>query len=329
MEQQNDQKVTLSIIVPVYNRANLVGFTLDSIYNNRQEVDFEVIVIDDHSTDGTFDHIQRNYPQVLLLKNPKKGAPSARNAGLNAARGKYILYLDSDDLIGPDFIKSRCAFLDEHPEVNACYGDHDWFESDTAFSEDTIIFRHKYPVITSSGNDKTHLVHYLGGWFLPPNAIIWRKDFLQKIGGHREDLAINQDVELVIRAIFNHVNLVAFYDGAKVYIRNHSLDNRVGDPKNAEIKWLQILQLRKAIFRELKERGYTDPAYFKSLSLYLFNYWKLLRHTAPDVARQYLELTKEVYYPVEIKGGAGYKMLAKVLGPVGAVKLKHLLLRHD
>jgi glycosyltransferase involved in cell wall biosynthesis len=292
-------------------------------------VGFEVIAIDDGSTDGSVDYIKLHYPQVHLLKNPGKGAPSARNAGLKAAQGKYILFLDSDDLIGADFFKARCAFLDEQPQINACYGDHDWFESDAAFSQDKIVFKHKYEVLTESGNDERHLQHYLGGWFLPLNSIIWRNDFLNKIGGLQEDLMINQDVDLVIRALFNKVNLAAFYDGSKVYIRNHSLDSRVGDPKNAEQKWLQMLQLRRSIFKELIARGYTDAVYLKRLSLYLFDHWKLLRHNAPQVAEQYLALSKEVYYPVEIKGGAAYRTLARVVGPVGAVKLKHLLLRHD
>ena len=320
----------VSVIIPTYNRIDLIKFTLDSLNKARHRgILFEVIVIDDGSTDGTWAFIEENYAEVVLLKCQGKGGAAARNTGLATARGKYIMYLDSDDLVGENYFEQKVALMELYPELDACYGRYEYFKSDGAFNSANIIFKHKYPLIFSSDKAKEHLVNYLGGNFLPPNSIIWRKDFLVKCNGHDASLEINQDVDLFIRAIFNGLKIATLQDDTKVYIRSHSLDNRVGDPKNARRKWLQILELRKKIFKDLGKYGYDDVDCYRAISGYLFGYWKLLRHTEPAIAEEYLKFAKEIYWPIEIKGNAVYRMISKIFGPIQAVKMKYFLLKRD
>jgi len=322
--------VILSVIIPTYNRIDLIKFTLDSLaVIHHPGLAFEVIVIDDGSTDGTGAFVGKNYPGVILLKNPGKGAATARNMGLATAKGSYVMYLDSDDLVGENYFKQKVALLEQNPELNACYGAYEFFESDSEFQPAHIIFKHKYPLIFSADKAKEHLINYLAGNFLPPNAIIWRKDFLMKCQGHDERLSINQDVDLFIRAIFNGLKIAALQDETKVYIRAHALDVRVGDPKNAGHKWMEILELRKKIFGELGKYGYDSVDCYRAISNYLFGQWKVIRHIDPAVAEEYLKFARQVYWPVEIKGNAPYRMLSKILGPVQAVKMKYLLLKRD
>ena len=320
----------LSIIIPTYNRSDLIRYTLDSL-NKRyhKTTDLEIIVIDDGSSDNTEELIDRDYPEVKFLKNTGKGASAARNMGLAAATGKYILYLDSDDLVGENYFEAKIAFLESHPDVDACYGAYEYFQSDGAFTQESIMFKHKYPLILSEHQSNEHVIHYLSGNFLPQNTFIWRRAFLLRLEGHDEALGVNQDVELVIRALFNGLKLMAIDDGTKVYIRNHSLDIRVGDPANAKKKWLQILQLRKKIFKDLKVYGYDGSVYYRALSTYLFGYWKLLRHSDPEMALEYLNTAREISWPVPIKGNILYRSLAATLGPVNAVKIKYFLLKRD
>jgi glycosyltransferase involved in cell wall biosynthesis len=321
----------ISIIIPTFNRAHLIKFTLDSLVAiQKNGIDLEVIVVDDGSTDDTFSVIEQYYPWVALLKNKGKGAGSARNTGLAAARGRYIMYLDSDDLVGENYFTQKLALMELQADLDGCYGSYDYFESDGAFDPAQIYFKHKYPVITSPDKTKEHLVNYLGGNFLPLHSIIWRKEFLLKCGGHDTALSINQDVDLFIRAIFNGLRIIGIQDDTKVYTRDHSIDKRVGTPHNDKGKWVQMLELSKRIFKDLKKYGYGDDEdCYSALSSYLFGYWKKIRHSEPEIAGEYLKFAKEVYWPVKIKGGIGIRLLAKIFGPVAAMDLKYFLLKRD
>ena len=323
-------ELQLSIIIPVYNRAGLIKHTLNSLDPaHHPGVTFEVIVVDDGSDDDTWTVIERQYPHVRLFRNEKKGAAAARNLGLAKANGKYIMYLDSDDLVGENYFLKKIALLEADPEYLACYGEYEVFRSDGAFSPGQVIFSHKYPLLDGYRNGREHLTNFLAGNFTPPHTIIWQRRFLVKIKGHDELLAINQDVELFIRAIFKGLRITAVHDDTRVYVRQHNVDSRVGDPKNNTVKWRQILELRKKIFAELRVYAYDEAECYEAMGGYLFSYWKLLRHTEPALATAYLNFAKEVYWPVSVKGGVGFRLMAALLGPVKAVELKYYLLKRD
>jgi glycosyltransferase involved in cell wall biosynthesis len=85
-----------SVVVPVYNRGCLIRETLDSVFAQEFE-DYEVIVIDDGSTDKTVSVLREYGDRITLLRQENKGPGVARNAGLKAADGEYVVFLDSDD----------------------------------------------------------------------------------------------------------------------------------------------------------------------------------------------------------------------------------------
>ena len=88
------------MIVPTFNRLELLKQTIKSLSSKGQNV-FEIIVVDDGSTDGTIEFIKKAQPGVLLIEQPNQGPGAARNRGIEAARGEYIAFLDSDDLWFP------------------------------------------------------------------------------------------------------------------------------------------------------------------------------------------------------------------------------------
>lgn len=96
-----------SIVVPTYNRANLIGFTLDSLLAQEFPA-FEVLIIDDGSKDNTVEVVKRylsdSRVQYLPKENGERGV--ARNYGLARARGEYVLFLDSDDLLHPNHLST-------------------------------------------------------------------------------------------------------------------------------------------------------------------------------------------------------------------------------
>jgi len=119
---KNSKKNPLvSVIIPAYNRADTLSTCLDSIFL-QDYPNIEIIVIDDGSTDDTEKVLSHKKIKIWFLSR-HKGQCSARNMGLDLARGKYILLLDSDDGLFPDVIKRHVEFLESHPKIDLVYGD--------------------------------------------------------------------------------------------------------------------------------------------------------------------------------------------------------------
>ncbi|MBM0546780.1 glycosyltransferase family 2 protein, partial [Klebsiella pneumoniae] len=95
---------TVSVIIPVYNVKDYVLQAIDSVINQKVKP-FEVIIVDDGSTDGSGDIIDANYDQIPFVKiihTINQGLGQARNEGTMLASGEFIYYFDSDDLLMPD-----------------------------------------------------------------------------------------------------------------------------------------------------------------------------------------------------------------------------------
>ena len=100
------QTVTVSVIMPAHNRETFIRDSIDSVLA-QTFTDFELIVVDDGSTDTTA-AIVKSYtdPRIRLIRQPNQGVSVARNTGLEAAQGEFITFLDSDDLYYPEFLKT-------------------------------------------------------------------------------------------------------------------------------------------------------------------------------------------------------------------------------
>lgn len=109
----------LTIGVPVYNGQKVLRDCLFSIYKNIKELDFEVIVCDDGSTDGTAEMVEKEFPQVKLLKNSQNWGVSRSMNRIRQGRmgGRYFLRLDADTKVLPGSIEGLIEFLDKHPRA--------------------------------------------------------------------------------------------------------------------------------------------------------------------------------------------------------------------
>jgi glycosyltransferase involved in cell wall biosynthesis len=120
----------LSLVIPSYNRADLIGATLDSALNQR--VPFaEIIVVDDGSTDHTAEVLSRYSDRVRIIHLPNGGVQHARNTGVAAVRGEYAVLCDSDDLLEPDFVAIMAPWLDAHPGFDVVYSNFVTFNEGT------------------------------------------------------------------------------------------------------------------------------------------------------------------------------------------------------
>ncbi|MGN1019082.1 MAG: glycosyltransferase [Aristaeellaceae bacterium] len=124
----NDQQPMVSVIMPCYNDGCYLPETIASL--RRQTYDnLELIVIDDGSDDPETLRIlqELDFPQLQLLHANRSYPAAARNAGAAAARGEYLLPLDADDLIEPDYIRQAVEVLEKNPDVGAVYCHADLF----------------------------------------------------------------------------------------------------------------------------------------------------------------------------------------------------------
>jgi len=120
----------VSIVIPTYNRERLIGATLDSVMAQTFQ-DFEVVVVDDGSTDGTAELVRAYGARVRYLYQPNQGQGAARNTGLRAARGELVAFLDSDDLWEPNKLALQLAALADRPDCPWIYTDAFVFDGAT------------------------------------------------------------------------------------------------------------------------------------------------------------------------------------------------------
>ena len=114
--------LTVSAVIPTYNREHLIGRAIESALA-AIGADDEVIVVDDGSTDDTAAAVAPYADRVRFLHQPHAGAGPTRNAGVRAARGDLIALLDSDDEWWPDKIELQRRFLEAHPEILYAFSD--------------------------------------------------------------------------------------------------------------------------------------------------------------------------------------------------------------
>ena len=115
----------VTIITPSYNCKQVFKATFDSVLSQTYK-DWEWIIVDDCSTDGSFEYIKeltKDDKRIKVLQTPKNGGSAvARNIGLRNASGRYITFLDSDDLLDPNFLESQLDFIkDNGPLISAGY----------------------------------------------------------------------------------------------------------------------------------------------------------------------------------------------------------------
>jgi glycosyltransferase involved in cell wall biosynthesis len=115
----------VSVVIPTFNRAAFIAEAIDSVLEQNFP-SFEILVVDDRSTDRTVQVIKRlmqRHPEIFLLENKRRKGPSgARNTGILAATGEFVAFLDSDDTWLPNHLEKGVLFLEGHKEVTVLFG---------------------------------------------------------------------------------------------------------------------------------------------------------------------------------------------------------------
>jgi glycosyltransferase involved in cell wall biosynthesis len=314
----------VSIIIPVYNRIDLLKLTLESVVNC-DDVEKDIVIIDDGSQEDIKSMLLAEFP--TLNYNYKKirnqGGAVARNEGLKLAKSEYISFLDSDDLVESNFFSERIKMLDLNVDLDAVYGPWDHVTAKSTLKNIEIIPRFNSYPIYDLGNEIRIIRNLLGGWYINQCSIMWRKSFFQKLNGYNPKLRINQDVDLVFRALMKGVRLSGANLPRTLY-REHD-QMRVGRYEGDEFKLMQILNLRKYFIDELEKRQLFTSDLKEELAYFLFEFWADLRITFPEISQQFLKLSEIVSPNLSVRGGKFYVLLAGILGKKNATIIKQVL----
>ena len=178
----------VSVIVPTYNRADRLERALNSIVSQTYQ-DFELIVVDDGSTDKT-SKLMKSFPKAQYLYIKKNsGVSKARNVGLAFAKGELICFLDSDDLWKEKKIQIQSLWLENNKDSQICYTDEIWVRNGVRVNP---MNRHrKY-----SGDIFRHC---LGLCIVSPSSVMIRAKLFDEIGNFDESLPACEDYDLWLR----------------------------------------------------------------------------------------------------------------------------------
>lgn len=314
----------ISIIIPIYNRKDLLILTLESI-EKCDSIEKDLILIDDGSQEDIKNMLVTNFPNLRYnyLKISNKGAAFARNEGIKLANGKYLVFFDSDDLVEKNFFSERLKFLDSNPDISAVYGPWNHVSSTSTIYDFTILPRlDSYPIY-SPGNENLIIKNILGGWYINQCSIMWRKSFIEKIGGFKDHLQVNQDVDLVFRALMNGV-MISGANLPRTFYRDHD-QMRVGNFVGDELKLKQILNLRKEFVRELERKGLFTSELKEELGYFLFNLWAEIRKSSPKIAEDFLDFSVKIKPDLKVRGGKMYLLLSFLFGNRKATIIKQMI----
>ena len=118
----------ISVIIPTFNRIGLLQRAIDSVLSQSLKP-YEIIVVDDGSTDGTGDIIKQKYKSIKIIQQKNSGVSAARNNGIKHAKGDWIAFLDSDDEWNKDKIGKQVNRLTDNPKYSFCHTNEIWIRN--------------------------------------------------------------------------------------------------------------------------------------------------------------------------------------------------------
>jgi glycosyltransferase involved in cell wall biosynthesis len=183
-----------SAIICVFNQP-LVKEAIESVLDQRY-ADFELIVIDDGSSDETPKILAQYRGQAIILRQKNQGIAAARNAGLKLARGEFIAFLDSDDLWLPDYLAMQAGFLADHPELSLSFTDG-WMIWGAQVPEGIASRPTHYSLYPPAAGPEAAKISFHSPIITSFTA--FRREFFQKAGYFDSAFRVHEDAELFLR----------------------------------------------------------------------------------------------------------------------------------
>lgn len=209
--------IETSIIIPTFNRVESLKEAVESVLNQTYQ-NFELLVVDDGSEDGTREYAAKLGRRIKYIFKKNGGPGSARNRGIRESKGRFVAFLDSDDLWQKDKLKVEIEFIKSQPEAMVCYTDEIWIRRGVRVNQ-----------------HKKHQKY--SGWIfercLPlcivsPSSVLMRREFFDEVGYFDEQLPVCEDYDLWLRASLRF----PFH-----FIPQKLIIKRGGHPDQLSAKW--------------------------------------------------------------------------------------------
>ncbi len=180
----------ITIVIPTYNRKNIVLDAIQSVLVQELK-DYDVIVVDDGSTDGTKEYLESLHLPIRVISKENGGVSRARNTGIKAAEGTYIAFLDSDDLWLSGILKAQLEYLESHPETPLVYTDQ-YIEAEGKIMAQTR-FQRAGPDVERNSFKLSGFVQHTP---IHISSVMVRRQLFDEVGYFNEDLKIHEDTEM-------------------------------------------------------------------------------------------------------------------------------------
>lgn len=180
--------LVVSVIIPTFNRWPLLSEAVESVFAQTYS-DFELIVVDDGSTDETQKELAKFHSRLRLFVKAREGVAAARNFGVSRAIGRYVAFLDSDDLWQPKKLEIQTAFMEKDPAVQICQTDEIWLRNGIRVNPKS---RHQKP----SGDI---FIRSLQLCLVSPSSVMMTKELFSRFGGFDERFPVCEDYDLWLR----------------------------------------------------------------------------------------------------------------------------------
>src|SRR5690554_1752545 len=256
------QKPWVSVVMTTYNRAAMVTTAMASVIAQRYRP-LELLVVDDGSSDDTGKTVQRFIArqrpdpdlQLRYLRQDNAGPAGARNRGLRASRGDYLLFMDDDDLMDPAAIVELVKVLAEADEPAMAYGSY------ASVGTDGMPNSARTPAPARKSQHALVSALIRGTWFVPIHGYLFNRRALKRIGLWDVELPSQEDDELTLRAGLRGVSFLPA-ERAMVYYRQHDglRRSRPGLPgrpdERGQLRRLEAdLRIREQAYHRLHDQG--------------------------------------------------------------------------
>ncbi|MBI2852131.1 MAG: glycosyltransferase family 2 protein [Chloroflexi bacterium] len=234
---------TVSVIIPTYNRASMVKDAIESVLV-QTHTDHEIIVVDDGSTDNTREIVASFSNKVRYVYQQNRGRSNARNHGLRLAQGKYIAFLDDDDMFLPTKLEKQVARLETEPNFGMVYS------SAICTDERRNEISRRYHA-NESGDIYRKIAFYLPVTILLPTVLV-RNEVMANVGGFDENMNRFEDTDMW-RRIAKRYRILAMPETLTV-TRTHA-GNTLTNQDSQKIREALDYYVTK-VFREDHDKGF-------------------------------------------------------------------------
>jgi glycosyltransferase involved in cell wall biosynthesis len=242
VERSSGQTVrtpSVSVVVATYNRAGLLKETIESVLRQTFQ-DFELIVVDDGSTDDTEEVLRPYGDRLRFLRQENRGPSAARNLGISLARASWISIQDSDDICASSHLETLYRFVEKNPDVGMVFANGAYLD-DPGPKGKTIIPREKSKRLAETGVALTDL---FSTSIVRLQAAVLSKKALLAVGGLDENLRIAMDLDLAFRFFMRFP--IAYLDKVVFFYRRHA--GNIG--RNQELRLLENLRVIEKLLHE-------------------------------------------------------------------------------